>query len=136
MLRAVRMLIHDPVRRHARTVGPTATADVMGKHWLIKGSLGGCPRLCWACGDASPKNVRGEVTDACKGHATVKTCDIIHHVCSLRDRGGAWDLSQSSIFGAKSKNRISDIQRLTDSQTFEKATLRQNSHAAQEHHDP
>src|SRR5712692_5864660 len=86
MLRAVRMLIHDPVRRHARTVGPTATADVMGKHWLIKGSLGGCPRLCWACGDASPKNVRCEVTDACKVHATVKTCYIIHHVCSLRDR--------------------------------------------------
>jgi hypothetical protein len=35
-------------------------------------------------------------------------------------------LSQSSIFGAKSKNRISEIQRLTDCQTLEKATLRQN----------
>jgi len=35
-------------------------------------------------------------------------------------------LSQSSIFGAKSKNRVSEIQRLTDCQTLEKATLRQN----------
>ena len=35
-------------------------------------------------------------------------------------------MSQSSIFGAKSKNRVSEIQRLTDCQTLEKATLRQN----------
>jgi hypothetical protein len=35
-------------------------------------------------------------------------------------------LSQSSIFGAKSKNRVSEIQRLPDGQTLEKATLRQN----------
>jgi hypothetical protein len=35
-------------------------------------------------------------------------------------------LSQSSFFGAKSKNRVSEIQRLTDCQTLEKATLRQN----------
>ena len=28
-------------RRRTRTAGPAATADVMGKHWLIKGSLGG-----------------------------------------------------------------------------------------------
>src|SRR5262245_40886025 len=34
-------------------------------------------------------------------------------------------LSQSSIFGAKSKNRVSEMQRLTDCQTLEKATLRQ-----------
>jgi len=41
-------------------------------------------------------------------------------------------LSQSSIFGAKSKNRVSEIQRLTDCQTLEKATLRQN-HLARQH---
>jgi hypothetical protein len=35
-------------------------------------------------------------------------------------------LSQSSIFGAKAKNRVSEIQRLTDCRTLEKATLRQN----------
>jgi len=46
------MFIHDPARRRTRTAGPAATADVMGKHWLIKGSLGRCgyPRLRWACG--------------------------------------------------------------------------------------
>jgi hypothetical protein len=90
MLRAVRMFIHDPARRRTRTAGPAATTDVMVKHWLIKGSLGGYPRLGWACGDASPQNVRCEVTDVCKAHATVKTCHIIHHVCSLRDSGGVW----------------------------------------------
>src|SRR4029434_1445039 len=35
-------------------------------------------------------------------------------------------LSQRSIFGAKSKNRVSEIQRLTNCQNLEKATLRQN----------
>jgi hypothetical protein len=33
-------------------------------------------------------------------------------------------LSQSSIFGAKSKNLVSEIQWLTDCQNLEKATLR------------
>ena len=35
-------------------------------------------------------------------------------------------LSPSSIFGAKSKNRVSEIQRSTDCQTLAKRTLRQN----------
>src|SRR5262249_4186674 len=39
-------------------------------------------------------------------------------------RRPAWVLSQSSIFGAKSKNRVSEIQWLTDSQNLGKATLR------------
>jgi hypothetical protein len=41
-------------------------------------------------------------------------------------------MSQSSTFGAKSKNGISEIQRLTDCQTLAKATLRQNHNNARE----
>jgi hypothetical protein len=37
-----------------------------------------------------------------------------------------WVLSQSSILGVKSENRVSAIQWLTDIKTLEKATLRQN----------
>src|SRR5712691_9300889 len=55
--------------------------------------------------------------------------EVLNTIFSLNRSGGYWDmgvLSQSSIFGAKSKNRVSEIQRLTDCQTLEKATLRQN----------
>lgn len=45
-------------------------------------------------------------------------------------------LSQSSGFGAKSKNGVPGIQWLSDSQTRAKAPLRQNSHAPWEHHGP
>jgi hypothetical protein len=52
---------------------------------------------------------------------------------------GAAGQHESSVakfdFWAKSKNLVSGIQRLTDSQMLEKATLRQNSHAPREHHD-
>ena len=43
-------------------------------------------------------------------------------------KGALQVLSQSSVFGAKSKNWVSEIQWLTDCQNLEKATLRQNLH--------
>src|SRR5262245_31111808 len=75
-------------------VQPSApgTTDGRVQHRSSKGRwVCGYPRLRWAWEAASPK-MFGEVTDARKAHATVKTCHIIPHVCSLRERGSVCTL--------------------------------------------
>jgi len=56
-------------------------------------------------------------------------CGFARHESSSSGEPRRTVLSQRSIFGAKSKNRSSGIQGLTDSQILEKATLRQNPDA-------
>src|SRR6266403_3280285 len=47
----------------------------------------------------------GEVTDAWKAHATGKTCHRIHHVCSLRERGGVCTEVTAGIIGVPLSRR-------------------------------